>query len=365
MNTASTLQLETYISQFPVIEGLKGVLQSPEFHSEGDVFIHTQMVCETLLSSTLWQSLNDELKDIVFLATLLHDIGKIDTTKIVNGKITSMGHSQRGAKMARKILFELNVPFEKREHIVTLIRHHQIPFWILERDNSEQLIQKISQTVRCDLLTHLATCDAKGRIANDTTAIIENVQLFEELASSQTCLNAPFPFASNFGRLLYFKDKWTVPSHAPYEDFTCKMIIMSGLPGAGKDTWIHKNHPNTPVVSLDHLRRTHNVLPTDNQGHIIQMAKEHAKQYLRKGTSFIWNATNLQESTRSTLVDLALNYKAEPHIVYVEANYQTLMQQNQNRDYSVPQNVMSQFINHRWDVPKPYEAVGVEHVVHS
>lgn len=71
------------------------------------------------------------------------------------------------------------------------------------------------------------------------------------------------------------------------------MILMCGLPGTGKDTWIGKNHPELPVVCMDDIRRQMGIKPTDNQGQVVQAAREQARVYLRAKQPFIWNATGI------------------------------------------------------------------------
>ncbi len=75
---------------FPKVTTLKGVEQSPKWHPEGDVFVHTMRVLSNIVSNDF--ALN--------IAALLHDIGKATTTvKNEDGKISSSGHENVGANM--------------------------------------------------------------------------------------------------------------------------------------------------------------------------------------------------------------------------------------------------------------------------
>ena len=66
---------------------------------------------------------------------------------------------------------------------------------------------------------------------------------------------------------------------------------MSGMPGVGKDHWIREHLPGWPMISLDKLREEMNIAPIDEQGAVLQAAKTRAKEYLRTGQDFVWNAT--------------------------------------------------------------------------
>ncbi len=121
---------------------------------------------------------------------------------------------------------------------------------------------------------------------------------------------------------------------------------MSSLPGSGKDTYIAKNFTGWGVVSLDDIRVELKVKPTDKSGNgrVVQLAKERAKEYMRKHQNFVWNATNITAQMRSQLIDLFTSYGAKVTIVYIEVPYKTLLNQNGNRDAVVPTNVIDKMI---------------------
>ncbi|MEL6181931.1 MAG: HD domain-containing protein, partial [Myxococcota bacterium] len=100
------------------IRDLRGCPQDPIHHAEGDVWTHVRMVCEELLALPVWATLPGSVRDILFAAALLHDVAKpVCTTLEPEGRVSSRGHSRRGALMARRLLWELGVPFEVREAI--------------------------------------------------------------------------------------------------------------------------------------------------------------------------------------------------------------------------------------------------------
>ncbi|MFC7441490.1 AAA family ATPase [Laceyella putida] len=144
-----------------------------------------------------------------------------------------------------------------------------------------------------------------------------------------------------------------------YDDTRCEVILMSGLPGAGKDTWISQTHPDLPVISLDQIRREHGISPTANQGEVIQIAKEQAKVLLRQRQSFIWNATNLTRHLRDPLIDLFAAYGARITIVYMDAPLDLLLSRNRKRKHEVPEAVIRKLVR-KLEVPTLTEAHHVE-----
>jgi predicted kinase len=116
--------------------------------------------------------------------------------------------------------------------------------------------------------------------------------------------------------------------------------MLSGLPGGGKDTWRAVNRPDLPVVSLDEVRRELDIEATDNQGEVIQVARERCRELLRSGRSFAFNATNLLHSTRQRWIDLFAGYGARIEVVYVEPPMPIILDQNRRRERRVPEDVI-------------------------
>ena len=102
----------------PKIENLKGCEQPPQFHPEGDVFIHTRIMLG-LLPPTVSTPL-------VF-AVLLHDIGKPGTFAIdPDGRIRFNGHDQLGAKMTEKMMLDLRFSRADVDATVELVANHMV-----------------------------------------------------------------------------------------------------------------------------------------------------------------------------------------------------------------------------------------------
>ena len=104
------LDWEEIDRSFDWIRRMKGCHQDPSNHAEGDVWIHTRMVCESMVADGEWRALSDGERETLFAAALLHDVAKPRCTRLEDGRITSRGHSRRGEIMAREILWRLDVP---------------------------------------------------------------------------------------------------------------------------------------------------------------------------------------------------------------------------------------------------------------
>ncbi len=349
--------------EYPFIRALAGCPQDPIHHAEGDVWIHTRMVCRELIALPPWRALPQTERQVVFAAAVLHDVAKPECTRTEDdGRISARGHSRRGAIMARGILWRMGVPFALREQITALIRHHQAPYFLIDRPDARRLAIEISQTARGDHQALLAESDVRGRICADRQRLLDNVALYGEQLRELGCWQLPYLFASDHARVLFFRDALRQPDAPAHADFRSQVVLMSGLPGAGKDHHVHTHFADWAVISLDELRAEMDVSPDESQGAVINEARDRARRLLRQGRSFVWNATNLSRQLRVQVLSLFLSYQAHIRIVYLEAPAEVLFAQNRQRVCRVPEFVIERLLD-RWEVPDRTEAHRVEWMV--
>jgi predicted kinase len=248
------------------------------------------------------------------------------------------------------------------EQVAGLVRHHQVPYYLLERPDPQRLAIEVSQSARCDHLALLAEADVRGRTCQDQGRLLDNIALFAEYCREQNCQTGPRAFPSDHSRFLYFRQNGRHPDVPAHEGFRAEVVLMSGLPGSGKDHWIRQNLPDWPVIALDAVREELDVAASENQGAVVNRAREMARDCLRQGRSFVWNATNLSRQLRGQCIQLFADYHARIRIVYVEASRERLFAQNRQRERRVPQDVIERLLD-RWEIPDRTEGHEVEWVV--
>lgn len=349
------------LEAFPALEFAK-TTQQGSYHLEGDVWVHTQMVVQELLALPDYQCATREEQETVFLAALLHDVAKYSTSVVddLTGEIGHPGHSRKGAIDARIALWDAQAPFDLRESVCRLIGVHQVPFFTLggsrpRSQTPEFTVRSLSWQLSLPLLAMLAEADMRGRICSDQQSVLDNIELFRELAREEDCYGKPRAFADAHTAVSYFRGANVHPDYALFQEAGSKVIVMSGLPASGKDTWVAKHHPGLPVVSFDDARQELGLKHGKNEGAVAHRAIDKAKELLRKHEPFVWNATHLSESMRAKTLDLLFNYGAEVELVYLEKTRKELLQRNHLRDTSLSNKALETML-YKWDLPLPTEA---------
>lgn len=358
----------------PYLEAMAKTGQNPEYHAEGDVLTHTRMVCEAMVASEQYARCDEEGRQILFLGALLHDVGKPRTTKLVDGTLTSPYHSSVGAVLAREILWrDFSLSGDERlrrirESVCMLVRYHSFPPYAIETKNAEVRILSIAANgqLACgfsmDRLCLIERADTEGKICRDKADSFDRIEYCRSLAEELGCLTAPYTFSSDYTRRAYFRGQTAYRADELYNDTWGEVILMSGLPGTGKDTWISTNCKGYPVISLDAIRAEIGVSPTENQAPVIALAHERARALLRDRTPFVWNATSITKDLRSKQISLFEKYGAAVRTVFLETEWNENLRRNKDRSASVPEAVISKMLS-RLELPEIHECQRVDWLI--
>lgn len=336
-------------------------------HAEGNVGIHTRMVLDALLADPHYQAAGDTRRLVLFLAALLHDLCKPETTVVdpLTGDIGQPGHSRRGAVDVRVLLWRAGLPFAVREAICRIVAAHQVPFFAFDSrrgESPEFIARKLSWGVDlCDLVC-VARADMRGRICEDQQARLDDIALFEELAREDGCWDQPKAAASAHTRLMYARGAALHLDTPLFQPPGSQVIVLSGLPASGKNTWVDRHAAGLPVVSFDDAKTELGLKHGENDGMAAHHAVDKAKALLRRHAPFVWNATHLSEQMRNKTLDLLYAYDAQVQLVYLEVPHATLFQRNRLRDTTLSQQALARML-HRWELPLPWEAHKVDHVI--
>ena len=151
----------------PEMEPLYDCPQDPEWHPEGNVWIHTLMVIDQ--ARALNADLDRPRLAAVMLGAVCHDLGKPATTALIDGRIKSPNHEAMGVEPSTRILDRLNINtldgFDVRVQVLGLVTEHLRPsaFYKARDDVKDGAFRRLAQKVDLELLVRFARADCHGR----------------------------------------------------------------------------------------------------------------------------------------------------------------------------------------------------------
>ncbi|MEI6872033.1 MAG: CCA tRNA nucleotidyltransferase [Verrucomicrobiota bacterium] len=146
----------------PEMERLKGCEQPPQFHPEGDVWVHTRLMLSLL---------PEQVSTPLLLSVLFHDIAKPATYSFdpAEGRIRFSGHEKLGAEMTAEILSRLRIPGKELEATVEAVLNH-MAFKDVQKMRVARLKRFLARpTMPDELQLHRVDCaSSNGDLSNFT-----------------------------------------------------------------------------------------------------------------------------------------------------------------------------------------------------
>jgi tRNA nucleotidyltransferase (CCA-adding enzyme) len=161
----------------PELLPLEATPQDPEWHPEGDVWVHTLLVVDE--AAKLIADLDAPRALAVVLGALCHDLGKPPTTRFEDGRIRSRGHEEAGIPPTLALLDRWNVHsylgYDVRVQVVALVAQHLKPGQLYdERERvSDGAIRRLARKCEPQLLYRVAKADCLGRTGNFQSVAME------------------------------------------------------------------------------------------------------------------------------------------------------------------------------------------------
>ncbi|MBL9132861.1 MAG: CCA tRNA nucleotidyltransferase, partial [Verrucomicrobiaceae bacterium] len=144
----------------PEILVLQGCEQPPQFHPEGDVFVHTRLMLSLLPA---------QVSLPLVMSVLLHDIAKpaTQTRDADTGRIRFNGHDKLGAEMTGEIMRRMKFPNDVIEPTVVAVEHH-MTFMEVKRMKTSTLKRMLNRpTIDDELALHRVDClGSNGKLDN-------------------------------------------------------------------------------------------------------------------------------------------------------------------------------------------------------
>lgn len=366
--------------------------QDAIWHNEGNVAIHTAWVLREMatLFATEAFHLTPYEREILAFAALLHDIGKVATTREEEGRIVSPHHPAAGCNYLAYRLPDLGLPYPMIREILSLVRYHHRPTRLVADNAPESAYRRLARQVNTEWVYWLERADMQGRRsleANDHLATLELYRLFCEeyglwgnrdpYADWREVIDAELAEYSAETRAFVLangiEDYEAGHIFTPYEaiaishqyrDAYGELVLTVAPSGAGKSTWVAQHFPDYELISLDEWRDRLAGKRADQSRNsaIVQMAREHLKRLLREGKKVVWDATSIRRIHRDKLLSLARDYGAKTTAVVFHLPLSLLLKRNQEREDDLPTDVlMGQINGTEWvEVTEAHEVVYVD-----
>ncbi|MEP3667151.1 MAG: AAA family ATPase [Roseibium sp.] len=409
--SGSTADPDLMTRSFPWAARMIGCPHDPIHHAEGDPWTHTMMVAEALERGDGFEALPPERQDLLRLTAWFHDVAKPQTTEIVwepflnedgspsrsfedqqrlsawlsemekhqprqvgwddaeeepshlslradgRERVTQHHHAAQGAMMAWRGLIDAGCDAQMARDVFTMTFWHQRPSHMLGNTSNDRKIIQLSVDAgqgNWDDLIRFCEADQRGRMSQNRDQVLEDLALARLLVAEAgenigaDLLNNPWPFANPESRLKYLRGKGgDLPFHASEHAAGSRVIMMSGLPGSGKDTFLEQNFARWPIVSMDKIREEMGVSPTDNQGKVHQETYNQIKALLRTGEAFAVNSTSLTRVMRQKLSGTILDYDGYIEAYSIDVPFSVARQRNSSRENPVPDDVLVKLANKR------------------
>jgi tRNA nucleotidyltransferase (CCA-adding enzyme) len=183
---ALALELGIVERLFPELDALVGCPQEPEWHPEGDVWVHTLLVIDEARKRI--DDLDYPRQVAVMLGAVCHDLGKPATTAFLDGRIRSLDHEEAGVPPSTSLLDRLNVHslqgYDVRREVLGIVANHLKPgmFSKSQPPAGDGAFRRLAQKVDLELLALVARADCEGRGGGfDCSAMDRFVQRAREL----------------------------------------------------------------------------------------------------------------------------------------------------------------------------------------
>ena len=143
---------------FDLINKLSEIDQNRKYHPEGNVLNHVLLVVDEAAKNKN----HSKNKEVFMWAALLQDMGKLTTTKLRKGRLTSYNHDVQGEKIAYDILDKLGKDEDFKVKVSKLVRYHMQPLFF---DKNLPFFDPSNMLKECDYeeVALLSKCDRLGR----------------------------------------------------------------------------------------------------------------------------------------------------------------------------------------------------------
>lgn len=350
------IDLLVYRDQVPEFKLLETCPQDKNWHREGNVLVHTNMALAKARELALTYIPNLEHQQILYLATLLHDVGKPQTTftSTKSGRLVAYNHEGVGVSIAKDFLWKYfsHIHRTQREEILKLVEFHGHPKRMVKGESSDKRFFQLSCEVNTELVYYLEVADFNGREGVSSRESLEYLEKFKKKCQQLDIWGKSYCSTSSLAqwRDLFggIKKNIQAGNH--------ELVFTIGAPASGKTTYLKKYYPQYEFISMDEerLRVCGTMADMSRNEEVYNTCFQELSKKLRGDKSCVWDATSLTRKWRRRMIQLARNTGAKITIIYFDLPLKILYERNKSRKRQVPENVIEGFYR-KVQLPAKYE----------
>jgi tRNA nucleotidyltransferase (CCA-adding enzyme) len=179
-----------WIVHFPEVAALRGTLQEPDWHPEGDVMTHTGHCLDALVKLDSWRDATVERRRLLSFSVLAHDFGKPPTTQHAERRgalrWVSPGHEAAGGPIAESFLRRIGAPVDLDAPVKALVVNHLAHHHGREGEFSDTQVRRLARRLEPATIDELAVvmaADALGRPPLPSSEILALVGRLQKRAA--------------------------------------------------------------------------------------------------------------------------------------------------------------------------------------
>lgn len=377
------VNLLDYVDEIPEFKTINECIQCDDHHAEGSVLIHANMASAIVLRLLDAYEIPKQSQALIYLATILHDIGKPKTKgwHAKKNKVTFYGHDDAGVPLANEFMRKYfpELPYGARQWVTNLIENHMRPrLWMKDGTSSVRKFKLMSMAVNTRYLYILSQADTLGRVANDYGNGMFLLELFKQNCEDIGVWDKPYrvPLATNLDDASYSLARWNVLMNDAKEEYDTyeaaeeimvqppkpnfQLMLLIGAPGSGKSTVRERlvaQYPDLKVICMDDRRKelTGDANDQTRNNEVFSWQQRELNKAMEARQNTLVDATNTSRKLRKMLWEAARRNGALCSAIYFDIPLATLHERNKAREKRVPDDVVERFYYTMQSV-LPYEA---------
>ncbi|MFI5337694.1 MAG: CCA tRNA nucleotidyltransferase [Opitutales bacterium] len=173
-----------WLAHFPEVAALDGLPQEPEWHPEGDAFIHTAHCLDALPGLPVWRDGDARTRRLLSFAVLAHDFGKAVTTHQADRRGSlrwiSPGHEAAGGPLTETFLERIGAPHDLVEYVRPLVTQH-LAHHHGQTNFRDTTVRRLARKIEPATLEELATVMLADHFGRPPLVAIDSIRRIDQL----------------------------------------------------------------------------------------------------------------------------------------------------------------------------------------